>query len=152
MRRDANLDVPVELRQAEELLEKYGRWAQDRYRKQRCASAEGKYQPPPSTRNRDDETMIPFIPDWSAMQVQRALQVVPEQFRRVLFAIYVPQKEHPNAARRRMGASNRSWEERRIHGLRSFWRIYSVRYLRNLTKGGIIATNYRDTESCAPVA
>ena len=152
MRRDANLDVPVELRQAEELLEKYGRWAQDRYRKQRCASAEGKYQPPPSTRNRDDEPMIPFIPDWSAMQVQRALQVVPMQFRRVLFAIYIPQKEHPMAARRRLKLRPDSWERSQIEGLRQFWSIYSCRYLRRLTKTGTIAPLLRDTESCAPVA
>lgn len=152
MKRDINLEVPIELREAEAVLERYGRWAQDRYRKQRCASAEGKYQPPPIPGCRDDEPLTPFIPDWSAMQVQHALQVVPEQFRRVLFAIYVPQKEHPNAARRRLGTSGRDWEQRRIHGLRSFWRIYSVRYLRHLTKHGTIATNYRDTESCAPVA
>lgn len=152
MRRDLNLTVPVELRQAEELLEKYGRWAQDRYRKQRCASAEGRYQPPPGHGAHDEEPMMPFIPDWSARQVQLALQDVPMQFRRVLFAIYIPQKEHPNSARRRIGMSNRDWNEGRIRGLRSFWAIYSCRYLRRLTKHDKIATNYRDTESCAPVA
>ena len=44
MKRDLNLNVPQELRLADELLEKYGRWAQDRHHKQRCASAEGKYR------------------------------------------------------------------------------------------------------------
>ena len=47
MKRDIEFAVPVELRQAEELLHKYGRWAQDRFRKQRCASAEGDYKHPP---------------------------------------------------------------------------------------------------------
>ena len=151
MRRDLNLNVPQELRQADELLEKYGRWAQDRYKKQRCASAEGKYQSPPQVARVDDEPLIPFIPDWNARQVQLALQVVPMQFRRVLFAIYIPQKEHPNSARRRLGVSNGDWNEGRLHGLRAFWSIYSARYLRPLTKGATIATNYRDTESCALV-
>lgn len=151
MRRDLNLNVPRELQQAEELLEKYGRWAQDRWQKQRCASAEGKYKAP-MVRRADEEPMEPFIPDWSARQVQLALQVVPMQFRRVLYAIYIPQKEHPNSARRRMGLTNKDWNEGRVHGLRSFWSIYSVRYLRRLTSHARIATNYRDTESCALVA
>ena len=132
MKRDLNMNVPQELRLADELLEKYGRWAQDRYHKQRCASAEGKYRPPPVA-SRDDEPMIPFIADWNARQVQLTLQVVPMQFRRVLFAIYIPQKEHPNSARRRLGVSNRDWNEGRVHGLRAFWSIYSARYLQHLT-------------------
>ena len=131
MKRDLNLNVPQELRLADELLEKYGRWAQ-RYHKQRCASAEGKYRPPPVA-SRDDEPMILFIADWNARQVQLTLQVVPMQFRRVLFAIYIPQKEHPNSARRRLRVSNRDWNEVRVHGLRAFWSIYSARYLQNLT-------------------
>lgn len=151
MRRDLNLNVPQELHPAEELLERYGRWAQDRYKKQRCASAEGKYRPPPQARS-DDEPLVPFMPDWSARHVQLALQSVPMQFRRVLFAIYIPQKEHPNSARRRMGMSNQGWNDGRLHGLRSFWSIYSARYLRPLTMRDTIATNYRDTESCALAA
>ena len=120
--------MPSELRLADELLEKYGRWAQDRYHKQRCASAEGKYRSP-QVASRNDEPIIPFIADWNARQVQLTLQVVPMQFRRVLFAIYIPQKEHPNSARRRLGVSNRYWNEGRVHGLRAFWSIYSARYL-----------------------
>lgn len=128
MRRDLNLNVPQELQQAEELLEKYGRWAQDRWRKQRCASAEGRYQPPP-LRGRDEEPLTPFIPDWSARQVQLALQAVPMQFRRVLFAIYVPQKDPPFAARMRLRLKRDTWEYSRIEGIRQFWRIYRLRYL-----------------------
>lgn len=150
MKRDIDFKLPPEQQQAEELLEKYGRWAQDRFKKQRCGSAEGKYQPPPSVRS-DDEPLTPFIADWSARQVQLALQVVPMQFRRVLFAIYIPQKEHPNSARRRLGLSNQDWNEGRLHGLRAFWSVYSARYLRPLTRRDTIATNYRDTESCALV-
>lgn len=129
MRRDLNLTVPVELRQAEELLEKYGAWAQDRYKKRRCASLEGKYVPPPPPTAEREEPLIPFIPDWSAMQVQRALQAVPMQFRRVLFAIYVPQKEHPMAARRRYRLKPDVWNFSRVEGIRQFWNVYRLRYL-----------------------
>lgn len=151
MKRDINLEVPKDLQEAEALLECYGRWAQDRYKKQRCASAEGKYQPPPGVRSRDEPPVQSFIPDWSAMQVQHALQVVPMQFRRVLFAIYVPQKEHPMAVRRRLRLKSEAWESTRVMGLRQFWSIYSCRYLRRLTKSGTIAPILRDNESCAPV-
>lgn len=146
MKRDLNLNVPQELQHAEELLEKYGRWAQDRYKKQRCASAEGAYRPPV---NRGDEQLEPFMPDWNAMQVQRALQVVPMQYRRVLLAIYVPQKEHPMAARRRLRLQGRVWDHSWIEGLRQFWSIYRLRYLTGCAK---IAPILRDTESCALVA
>ena len=145
-----DLEVPAEFRPAAELLERYGRWAQDRYKKQRCGSAERRYQPPPSEVE-EGEPLAPPIPDWNARQVQLALQVVPMQFRRVLFALYVPQKENQNAARRRMGLSNRDWRDGHIHGLRSFWSIYSSRYMRRLTRDDTIAANNRDTESCALV-
>lgn len=127
MKRDFEMTVPVELREAEEVLRKYGLWAQDRWRKQTCASAEGNYKHPPTRCVDCDEPMEPFIPDWSAMQVQRVLQVVPMQFRRVLFAYYVPQREHPSAARRKMGLTNRDWHHGRIMGLRKFWLIYCAR-------------------------
>ena len=148
--KSADLTVPAELRPAAELLERYGRWAQDRHKKQRCGSAERRYQPPPNEA-REDELLAPLIPDWSARQVQLALQDVPMQFRRVLFALYVPQKENQNAARRRMGVTSRDWCNGHIHGLRSFWSIYSSRHLRNLTRNVIIAAINRDTESCALV-
>lgn len=120
--------VPVELQQADELLDRYGRWAQDRYQKRRCASAEGQYAPPPM-RGQDDEPMQPFMPDWNALRVQHALQVVPMQYRRVLHAVYIPQCEHPMAARRRLRIKADLWERSRIEGLRQFWNVYRLRYL-----------------------
>ena len=153
MKRNQHNGIPADLRQADELIERYGRWAQDRFKKQRCASAEGKYvPPPPKVRDKDDKPMEPLMPEWSAMNVQRALQVVPKQFRMVLFAIYVPQKEHPMAARRRMRITAEQWERSWIEGLRKFWAIYYSRHLRPLTKGAITAPILRDTKSCAPVA
>ena len=152
MKREQISHVPVELRQAEELLDRYGRWAQDRYKNQRCASAEGKYvPPPPKVRDKDDMPMVPLMPDWNAMNVQQALQAVPLQYRRVLLAIYIPQKEHPMAARRRYRIKAVLWDQCHIEGVRKFWRIYFSRHLRPLTKNVIIAPLLRDTESCAPV-
>lgn len=120
--------LPLDLRDADELLTRYGLWAQDRYRKQRCASAEGEYRPP-HTRGVDcEEPLAPFIPDWNAMKVQHALVVVPMQYRRVLQAHYIPQKEHPMAARRRHRITAATWEASRIEGLRHFWRVYRLRY------------------------
>lgn len=128
MRRDPlPVSVPVELRQAEELLERYGKWAQDRYKKQRCGSAEGDYKPP-AVYSRDDEPMEPFIADWHAMQVQGTLQAVPMQWRRVLLAYYIPQRTPWQAMRRMMGS--KTWHESHVSGVRDFWRIYSLRYLK----------------------
>ncbi|WP_370682250.1 hypothetical protein [Comamonas sp. GB3 AK4-5] len=129
MRRDINLATPVDLRQAEGLLEKYGHWAQDRYKKQRCASAEGGYVPPPLPMAERDLPMEPFIPDWSAVGVQRALNQVPLQYRRVLQAYYIPQRLPHHAIRRQHKISPRIWEESRILGIRMFWNVYRLHHL-----------------------
>lgn len=119
--------IPAELRPADELLTRYGLWAQDRYQKRRCASAEGRYQPPP-LRDQDDEPVRPSMPDWLALQVQHALVVVPMQYRRVLQAHYIPQREHPMAARRRHRITASTWDASRIEGLRHFLTVYRLRY------------------------
>lgn len=120
--------LPVELRDADELLERYGRWAQDRYQKRCCASAERQYRPPP-LRGQDDEPMQPFMADWSALNVQHALVKVPMQYRRVLQAYYIPQRRPHHAIRRELKISSGTWELSRIEGLRRFWSAY----LRSLT-------------------
>jgi hypothetical protein len=121
--------LPVELREAEELLIRYGKWAQDRYQKRRCASAEGHYRPPPM-RGQEDEPLQPFMPDWSAMKVQHALVVVPMQYRRVLHAYYIPQRRPHHAVRRELKIAAGLWEQSRIEGIRRFW----AAYLRSLTR------------------
>lgn len=121
--------IPVELRDADELLERYGRWAQDRYQKRRCASAEGQYRPPPM-RGQDDEPMQPFMADWSALNVQHALVKVPMQYRRVLQAYYIPKRKPHHAVRRELKINSGTWELSRIEGLRRFWSAY----LRSLTR------------------
>jgi len=125
--RSSSIAIPAYLVPAHDLLDRYGRWAQDRYQKRRCASAEGLYQPPPM-RGQDDEPVQHLMPNWQALQVQHALQAVPMQYRRVLLAIYIPQREHPMAARRRYRIRAGTWEASRIEGLRQFWRVYRLRY------------------------
>lgn len=124
--RDLNPQVPEDLREADALMERYGRWAQDRYRKQRCASAEGGYAPPT---NREDEPMQPLMAGWNALQVQHALVVVPMQYRRVLQAFYIPQRVPHHAVRRRLKIRADTWDASRIEGLRRFWSVYRLRYL-----------------------
>lgn len=152
MKRDLEIMVPSDLREAEDILRKYGAWAQDRWRRQRCGSAEGLYKHPP-IRSVDCEVPLePFIPDWSAMQVQRCLQVVPMQFRRVLFAYYVPQREHPNAVRRKMGMTNRDWHQGRIFGLKKILDDLLRKDLQIFRRCGIIPITNREIDSCDPVA
>ena len=123
MKRD-NLDLsitPPDLREAEELLIRYGLWAQDRYKKRRCASAEGQYRAPPTP---GEEPMPELMADFAAMDVQRALQVVPRQYSRVLAAVYIPKAESELSARLRMGIKRRLWHDSRVQGLRLFWGHY----------------------------
>ena len=123
MKRDnINLNViPPDLREAEELLIRYGLWAQDRYKKRRCASAEGQYRAPPTP---GEEPMPVLMADFAAMDVQRALQVVPRQYSRVLAAVYIPKAESELSARLRMGIKRRLWHDSRVQGLRLFWGNY----------------------------
>ena len=129
MKRD-NIDLsvtPPDLREAEELLIRYGLWAQDRYKKRRCASAEGQYRAPPTP---GEEPMPELMADFAAMDVQRALQVVPRQYSRVLAAVYIPKAESELSARLRMGIKRRLWHDSRVQGLRLFW----GHYLRRMQK------------------
>jgi hypothetical protein len=119
--------TPPELRQPEELLIRYGLWAQDRYKKRRCASAEGRYRIPA---NREDRLQIAEMGQDHAMEIDRALRVVPEQFRRVLKAEYVERTKSAHATRRILRIGRDTWDFSRVQGLRIFW----GHYLRRLTK------------------
>lgn len=126
MKRDAQPSIPPELRDADELLHRYGQWAQDRYKMQHCASAEHKYRSPILP---GDEPPTPLMADFRAMEVQHALVVVPMQYRRVLQAFYIPQRLPPLAIRRQHRIKAKIWDSSHLMGLRMFWPIYSIRYL-----------------------
>lgn len=71
-----------------------------------------------------------LMADFAAMDVQRALQVVPRQYSRVLAAVYIPKAESELSARLRMGIKRRLWHDSRVQGLRLFW----GHYLRRMQK------------------
>lgn len=116
-------DLPLELRQAEELLKAYGRWAKDRERPHTCGSAEGRYkpeedgsEPPPKAEG------IPK-PD-EVLKISRALLAVPELERQILMAFYVPRREPVMAWLRRHKIPARVSRDRHMAGVRMFWNVY----------------------------
>ncbi|MFZ1181656.1 MAG: hypothetical protein WAN92_09200 [Herbaspirillum sp.] len=120
------IEIPQDLKDADELLDKFGRWAQDRHRKQTCASAERLYKRPDNWG--DEGKPEPLMPDFRAMDVHRALLRVPLRYRRILFAHYIPQRLPPEAQRRRMGIPGRVWDVDHVAGLRMFWNNWQLHY------------------------
>lgn len=116
--------IPNELKDADMLLTKYGRWAMDRFKKQHCISAEHMYNIPNSPGYTGPEVLIP---DFRAMDVQRTLNLVPLQYRRVLQAQYIPQRLPPHAIRRMLRLTSSTWDGSWLAGLRMFdnnWRLH----------------------------
>jgi hypothetical protein len=120
------IEIPQDLSEADELLDKFGRWAQYRYKKQRCASAEGLYKSPNHWDG--EEPMQPLMADFRAMDVQRALLLVTLRYRRILYAHYIPQRLPPEAQRRRMGIPGRVWDTDHVAGLRMFWNNWRLHF------------------------
>ena len=118
----SDVKLPQELQAASRVLAQYGRWAQDRYKKQHCASIEHRYQSPDL-----EPRPEPFVPDFHAMDVQRTLNLVPLQYRRVLHAQYIPQRLPPHAIRRQLRLTAKTWDCSHLIGLRMFdnnWRLH----------------------------
>lgn len=122
--------LPSDLHEADELLEKFGRWAQDRYKKQRCASAEGLYRSPDFWN--DGDLPMPLMAEFRAMDVQRALLLVPQRYRRVLHAHYIPQRLPTDAQRKRMGVALNVWHDEHLAGLRMFWNNWRFHIVKTL--------------------
>jgi hypothetical protein len=112
-------DIPLELREADELLMHYGRWARDRRRLHRCGSAEGRYVSPPNDDDRVPGEIV--MPTPLAMVCQRALTWVPERERVVLAVLYIPRKVPAEVQLRRLRISPRMSQERHLLGLRIWW-------------------------------
>lgn len=111
---------------ADLMLEQYGRWSMDRYKKQRCASAERNYKAPPN--DDDRKPAIPVMPDFDAMRVHRAVINVPMPFRAVLTAYYVQTRIPTVAQKRSLGMSWNQFETARVSGVRMFINIYKRNY------------------------
>ena len=116
-------ELPQELRQADQMLTAYGRWAKDRQEVHRCGSAEGRYIPPPDETVDDDARREPretLMPTPDALQVHRALIRVAEVEREILQILYVPQRMRIEQQLRLRRIPGRLCQERHLRGLRMF--------------------------------
>ena len=124
-------DPPAELRWADDLLMRYGRWAAGRGRGGRtCGSAEGAYRAP--VRGDDDARRMPApvgIDTSTAMMVQRTLVRVPERERTVLHVLYVPQQRSVAAQLRALQITARDCRTRHASGLRFFATSYRLAFI-----------------------
>lgn len=126
MRKLVNItaEIPDRLREADEALHRYGRWAMDRFKPQRCASAEGHYKIPPGEADRSPRELILPAPD--AMAIHRALIRVPDKERIILHVIYVPKRQPPDMQLRLLRIPPQLSQIRHMDGLRMFnnlWRL-----------------------------
>jgi len=127
-------DIPQSLRQADQVLTLYGRWAMDKPVRRTCGSAEGRYVIPPVSD--EDQRRTPRQPGLNVEErvaAQRALARVPDIYRSVLAALYVPQTVNGKVIRlevvlRTLRIPPRLMRERHIAGLRMFDNIYRVVY------------------------
>lgn len=118
-------EIPLDLREADELLAKYGRWAKDRRRYERCGSAEGAYKAPPNDDDRQPKMLTLTLSE--AMACQRALAGVPQAERIVLGVLYIPRKVSVEVQLRRLNVPPRLSRERHLSGLRMWWNRLRLR-------------------------
>lgn len=115
-------ELPLDLKDADERLTRYGRWAMDRQRRRSCGSAEGRYRSFQDDEDRAPREMLQHIDE--ALACQRALARVPELERRVLGILYVPTKLPVEVQLRLAFIPPRLCQERHLRGLRMFENIY----------------------------
>jgi hypothetical protein len=115
--------IPQDLKDADALLTRYGRWAMDRWKKQHCASFEHHYKPPVL----EPEPTEVLLADFVAMDVQHALVLVPLAYRRVLHNEYIPKGDLRHRTRgeirRALKNSGQTFEVAVVTGLRMFHNI-----------------------------
>lgn len=114
-------DIPASLRDADQTLTQYGRWAMWRNHRQTCGSAEGAYKSPPNDDDRTPRELIMLLPD--AMAAQRALAQVPEINRVVLAVLYIPNRIPAVVQMRKLHIPPRLSQERHLSGLFMFRNI-----------------------------
>ena len=117
-------NIPLVLHEADERLNRYGRWAMDRMRVHHCGSAEGRYR---SVQNDDDRApreVLLHIDE--AMNCQRAFAKVPERERLVLAILYIPRRMPVEMQLRLARIPPRICQERHLLGLRMFENLFQV--------------------------
>lgn len=122
MKQNLTCDVPEALQDADALLTRYGHWARDRARRQRCGSAEGQYRSFQDDEDRTPQPTLQHIDE--ALRCQRALARVPVCERTVLAILYVPQRLPIEAQLRLNRIPPRLCRERHLQGLRMFDNIF----------------------------
>lgn len=122
-------DIPPSLRDADELLTRYGRWAMYRAAKRKCGSAEGNFKAPPNDDDRKPREQLMSQQD--ALDCQRALARVPDVERVALTILYIPQ--HVNGRMvpavvqcRLLRLPPRLMQDRHLRGLRMFDNLLRV--------------------------
>ena len=117
-------DIPESLVETHARLERYGRWAMDRHRRQRCGSAEGRYRSNQDDLDRQPTEVLLHVDE--ALACQRALARVPELERKVLTILYVPQRMSVEMQLRLAHIPARLCQERHLRGLRMFDNLTKV--------------------------
>lgn len=119
--------IPPSLREADERLTAYGRWAMYRRPVKRCGSAEGAYMPGAGEvkESRREPREVLIGPD-EAMRCQRALAKVPDRERIVLTVLYVPRGIHAEKQLRLLRIPARLSQQRHLDGLRMFGNMLRV--------------------------
>lgn len=121
-------DVPAHLLWVDDLLTRYGRWAQGRSGGPRtCGSAERAYRAPAVADDDARRTPAPVAMDsLTAVLVQKTLIRVPDRERMVLHVLYVPQRLPVAAQLRMLQVTARDCRARHAAGLRMFGNLYRV--------------------------
>jgi hypothetical protein len=146
-RRDIYAEVPPNLRDADDALYRYGRWAKDRARLYRCGSIERNYQAPPDDLDREPKPMLMHVDE--AMACQRALSKVPDRERIVLAILYVPHRLPADLRLKRLRIPPLLSRERHILGLRMFDNSLRWVYCRPADRDTLRA--HAMTQAAAPV-
>ena len=133
MRQQLYADLPAELHEADELLNRYGRWARGGGGGgARCGSAEGMYRAP-----QDDEDRRPREPVMPPLEVERAKEAkstLPMMTLLIIQWLYVDTGAL-HAKMRQHGIQPRHMRERHLDGVRLFWANWQR--LRPMTNGTI---------------
>jgi hypothetical protein len=133
-------DIPRDLYEADEALRRYGQWAAGgRGGAATCGSAEGMYRPPRPEGQGGPSPVV--MAGFLAMDVQRALQKVPEVERFVLLALYVPVGAPAIVKLRRARIPPVLARERHLRGLRMFDNVHrSALHFAPMLNGGSLGS------------
>lgn len=112
--------IPAELKEADELMHRYGQWAKRRFRIGFCGSMERRYRPERVADDEDRQPVTVLMAGWRAFEVQKIVQTLPLDHRMVLWAQY--DADDDGFAQRhchRKGIRRRDqWVKCQIEGLR----------------------------------